>query len=310
MKKQKKLPKAILLMGPTAAGKTAVAIELAKKYPLEIISVDSALIYKGMDIGTGKPSEQTLSAIPHFLINICEPTQAYSAAQFREQALKHMEEIIDRGNIPLLVGGTMLYFKALLEGLADLPQADEKMRAQIEAQAKQKGWPVLHAQLAQIDPKSAAQIHPNDSQRIQRALEIFALTGEPLSVAQARQTPDNLSSKYELFSFGLGLDDRAELHKNIEKRFDQMLQSGFVEEVKKLQQQYKLNLDLPSMRSVGYRQVWQHLQGQFDRAQLREKGVAATRQLAKRQLTWLKKWPDLIQLSKDQNVLDFLPFLK
>lgn len=282
----KTFPPAIFLMGPTASGKTGVAVELVQHLPVEIISVDSALVYRDMDIGTAKPDAATLAAAPHHLIDIIDPTASYSAAQFRSDALRLMAEISARGNIPLLVGGTMLYFKALREGLNDLPQADPALRAELEARARQAGWPALHDQLAQLDPVTAARLEPADAQRIQRALEVCLLSGRPMSalLAEGRQA----ELPYRLIQLALLPGDRTVLHRRIEARFDAMLTQGLVEEVQMLRARYSLSPDMPAMRCVGYRQTWQYLEGEIDFATLRDKGIFATRQLAKRQLTWLR----------------------
>lgn len=272
-------------MGPTASGKTAVALELVGRLPCEIISVDSALIYRHMNIGTAKPDAATLERAPHRLIDIRNPDESYSAAQFRDDALQAMAEISGRGNIPLLVGGTMLYFKALRDGLSDLPQADARLRAEIDAEAKRLGWPALHAELKRLDPETAARLEPADAQRIQRALEVCRLTGKPLS---AQQGGDKPALPYRLVAIGLEPGDRKVLHERIATRFDAMLAYGLVGEVRTLREKFSLQPTMPSMRCVGYRQTWQFLDGDFDMATLREKGVAATRQLAKRQLTWLR----------------------
>jgi tRNA dimethylallyltransferase len=279
-------PPAILLMGPTASGKTGVAVELTKHFPCEIISVDSALVYRYMDIGTAKPGADILAKAPHHLINLIEPTQSYSAAQFRKDALRVMAEISARGNIPLLTGGTMLYFKALLEGLSNLPQADADLRAELDARAENIGWPAMHAELAKLDPETAARLKPNDSQRIQRALEICILSGETMSsqLGKADTTP----LPYRFIKIALVPSERNVLHERIAIRFDAMLKAGLIEEVKKLRQQFELNPDLPSMRCVGYRQAWQFLDGEISQEALRDTGIIATRQLAKRQLTWLR----------------------
>lgn len=280
---------AILLMGPTASGKTLTAIELARRFPVEIISVDSAQVYRGMNIGTAKPDVATRLKVPHHLIDVIDPTQSYSAAQFREDALALMHDIVGRGRIPLLVGGTMLYFKSLSEGLSDLPQADPAIRQVIDAMAADAGWPVMHAELRRIDPGTAARLAPNDAQRIQRALEVYYLTGRPMSelLTHAREQPP-----FELVRIALRPADRTRLHERIAARFEEMLELGLIAEVRELRAAYDLNPELPSMRCVGYRQVWQYLEGQFGLKTLREKGVAATRQLAKRQLTWLRALRD------------------
>lgn len=284
------LPPAICLMGPTASGKTAVSQELTLRFPLEIVSVDSAQVFIDMDIGTAKPDRTTLAKFPHHLIDLVTPEESYSAARFRADALRVMGEITARGKIPLLAGGTMLYFKALREGLSDLPQADAELRREIDAEARQRGWPALHAELAALDPEAAARLKPTDAQRIQRALEVVRLTGAPLAESLARRTEAALP--YRLVQFALLPSDRAVLHDRIARRFDAMLAAGLIEEVRTLRRKYRLDAGLPSMRCVGYRQAWDYLEGAIDRAALREKGIAATRQLAKRQLTWLRSWPD------------------
>ena len=281
-----KLPPAILLMGPTCSGKTTVALELTQKLPCEIISVDSAQIYRHMDIGTAKPDAATLERVPHHLINIIEPTERYSAAQFREDALRLMAEISARQRIPLLTGGTMLYFKTLREGLSELPQADPTIRAVIDSMAEQAGWPALHEELGRLDPATAARLEPTDSQRIQRALEVCYVTGQPMS--RILRQSEIAALPYRAAAIALVPDDRAILHRRIAERFKRMLESGLIEEVKWLRSHYALQRSLPSMRCVGYRQVWQHLDGELDYHGLREKGIVATRQLAKRQLTWLR----------------------
>ncbi|MCX7628142.1 MAG: tRNA (adenosine(37)-N6)-dimethylallyltransferase MiaA [Methylophilaceae bacterium] len=287
-----RFPPAIFLMGPTASGKTGLAVELAQRMPVELVSVDSALVYRGMDIGTAKPDAETLKTAPHHLIDIIEPTASYSAAQFREDALKLMGEITARGKIPLLVGGTMLYFKALQHGLDDLPQADAKIRAQIEARAAWLGWPALHAELARVDPITAQRLEPNDAQRIERALEIWHICGKPMSELLTRSRASMLP--YRLLKIALLPSERPVLHRRIAERFDAMLKQGLVEEVKALRSQYpQLDTTFPAMRCVGYRQVWQHLEGKIDHATLREQGIAATRQLAKRQMTWLRGMEDV-----------------
>lgn len=273
-------------MGPTASGKTGVAVELVRHLPVEIISVDSALVYRDLDIGTAKPDAATLSVAPHHLIDLIEPTQSYSAAQFRSDALRLMAEITARGNIPLLAGGTMLYFKALREGLNDLPQADPALRAELEERASRVGWPALHRELARLDPHTAARLDPADTQRIQRALEVCLLSGRPMSELLAEEKRDDLP--YRLISVALVPSDRAVLHQRIAARFDLMLEQGLVAELRSLRTRYALTRDLPSMRCVGYRQAWQYIEGEIDFATLRDTGVFATRQLAKRQLTWLR----------------------
>ena len=287
------VPPAIFLMGPTAAGKTGLAVQLARRLPVEIISVDSALVFRGMDIGTGKPDTATLARAPHHLIDIRDPTEAYSAAAFRNDALVLMREVTQRGKIPLLVGGTMLYFRALLRGLDDLPQADAALRAQIEAEADAQGWPALHAELAQHDPITAARLQPTDAQRIQRALEVLRVSGVPLS---AQLTATHAELPYRVLQLALIPSDRSVLHQRIAARFDAMLAEGLVEELKGLRRQYALDAGMTAMRCVGYRQAWEYLEGDIDRDALRDKGIAATRQLAKRQLTWLRSWPDVTAL--------------
>lgn len=279
----------LFLLGPTAAGKTALACALAERFPLDLVSVDSALVYRHMNIGTAKPGEDVLRAHPHALIDLVEPTEAYSAANFRRDALSEIERIRAANRVPLLVGGTMMYVKALLDGLSALPPADPTIRAEIEAQAEREGWPQLHAKLAAIDPITAARLAPNDSQRIQRALEVFALTGQPISSMQQRQV--HPAPPFAWHGMALLPSDRSVLHTRIAERFDAMLAAGFVEEVRALRARFNLSPDMPSMRCVGYRQVWQYLDGDIDSTQLREQGIAATRQLAKRQLTWLRGMP-------------------
>jgi tRNA dimethylallyltransferase len=281
-----RLPEAILLMGPTASGKSALALEIAARYPVEIISVDSAQVYRDMDVGTAKPSAAERAAVAHHLIDIIDPSERYSAAQFRTDAARLMREIIARGRIPLLTGGTMLYFKALREGLSDLPEADAGVRAALDAEAREKGWPALHAELARVDAPAAARLEPNDSQRIQRALEVFRITGKPMSALQGARIADSLPFRF--MPVALIPSDRALLHQRIERRFEAMLAAGLVEELAALRGKYALDSSLPSMRCVGYRQAWEHLEGAYDRATLRDRGIYATRQLAKRQLTWLR----------------------
>jgi len=285
------LPAAILLMGPTAGGKSAIALELAQHLPLEIVSVDSAQVFRGMDIGTAKPSRAERAAVPHHLIDIIEPTERYSAAQFRADALRLAGEIASRGHLPLLAGGTMLYFKALREGLADLPQADPALRVAIEAEAAERGWPALHAELALADPATAARLKPGDSQRIQRALEVMRITGMPMSTLLGRSARE--APPLRFIQIALAPSDRGALHRRIESRFGAMLRAGLVEEVESLRSRHALDASLPSMRCVGYRQVWEFLEGKFDRTELLERGVFATRQLAKRQLTWLRSTADI-----------------
>ncbi|MBN8770648.1 MAG: tRNA (adenosine(37)-N6)-dimethylallyltransferase MiaA [Thiobacillus sp.] len=286
-------PPAIFLMGPTASGKTALAVSLVERFPLEIISVDSALVYRGMDIGTAKPDAATLARAPHHLLDIRDPTETYSAAAFCDDARRLMADIAARGMVPLLVGGTMLYFRALLQGLDDLPRADAALRKELEAEAAARGWPALHAELAVVDPATAARLAPNDSQRIGRALEVFRLSGTPMSALLDRVQSE---LPYRVLQLALIPSDRAVLHQRIAARFDAMLAEGLIDEVDTLRRRYALNADLPSMRAVGYRQAWAYLDGEIDLKDLREQGIAATRQLAKRQLTWLRSWPDVVEL--------------
>ncbi|SPY33466.1 tRNA (adenosine(37)-N6)-dimethylallyltransferase MiaA [Pasteurella canis] len=280
-------PTAIFLMGPTASGKTDLAIKLRQVLPVEVISVDSALIYKGMDIGTAKPNAEELALAPHRLINICDPSESYSAANFRQDALREMEQITAQGKIPLLVGGTMLYYKALLEGLSPLPSADENIRAEIESKAQQLGWAALHQELTRIDPISAQRINPNDSQRINRALEVFYITGKTLTTL-TEQKGDVLP--YQILQFAITPKDRQILHERIAIRFKKMIQLGFQQEVEKLYQRGDLHADLPAIRCVGYRQMWEYLRGDYSHEEMIFRGICATRQLAKRQITWLRGW--------------------
>ena len=285
--REREHPPAIFLMGPTASGKTELAVALHEQFPVDIISVDSALVYRGMDIGTAKPDAATLARAPHALIDIRDPAEAYSAAEFREDALAAMASGTGAGRVPLLVGGTMLYFRALSRGLADLPAASPEVRAALEAEAAEQGWPALHQRLAELDQESAARIHPNDPQRIQRALEVIRLTGRPLSELQREQERHNLP--YRVLRVMACPQPRAVLHQRIEHRFAAMLEQGFLDEVRALRARGDLHRDLPSMRSVGYRQAWSHLEGEIDRPTMVRKAVIATRQLAKRQLTWLRQ---------------------
>lgn len=283
-------PPAIFLLGPTASGKTDIAVRLVEDLPCEIISVDSAMVYRGMDIGTAKPNAEILHNAPHRLIDICDPVEAYSAAQFADDALREMDDICANGKIPLLVGGTFLYFRALAEGLSPLPAADSEIRAQLDAEAKAVGWAEMHRRLASIDPETASRIHPNDPQRIQRALEIYELTGEPMSSILHRDNPGELP--YNVSKLILAPNDRAVLHDRIAIRFNQMLESGLVEEVDLLYRRGDLHKDLPSVRAVGYRQVWAYLEGELQYDQMIQRGVVATRQFAKRQFTWLRSEKD------------------
>ena len=285
------LPPAIFIMGPTGSGKTSLALEIARKYSVEIINVDSASIYREMDIGTSKPDAHVLAVAPHHLIDICDPVEAYSAAQFREDALALMHSITDQGKIPLLVGGTMLYHKALLQGLSDLPSADPETRQRLENMMREKGLAYLHKQLEIIDPIAAKKIHPNDPQRVQRALEVFEVSGKPISVWWLEQEKNDLP--FQVIKLATMQEQRALLHKSIETNFDKMLLKGFVEEVQRLKARGDLDLNKPSMRCIGYRQIWLYLDGEFGYKEMRDKGVAASRQYAKRQLTWLRSEKDL-----------------
>ena len=285
-------PLAIFLMGPTASGKTDLAIQLRQQLPVEVISVDSALIYRGMDIGTAKPSKAELALAPHRLIDICDPAESYSAANFRTDALREMQEISAQGKIPLLVGGTMLYYKALLDGLSPLPSADEKVRSEIEAKAALIGWGGLHQELSKIDPISAQRINPNDSQRINRALEVFYLTGKTLTELTAQKGE---ALPYDILQFAIAPEQREVLHRRIEQRFHKMIELGFQQEVEKLYRRPDLNENLPSIRCVGYRQMWEYLRGDYDHDEMVFRGICATRQLAKRQITWLRGWTSPIQ---------------
>ncbi|AHL76878.1 tRNA delta(2)-isopentenylpyrophosphate transferase [Stutzerimonas stutzeri] len=315
-----RLPPAIFLMGPTAAGKTDLAIELAKQLPCDLISVDSALVYRGMDIGTAKPSAELLRAFPHRLIDIRDPAQSYSAADFVGDALAAMAEIVAAGRIPLLVGGTMLYFKALSEGLADMPAANASVRTELEAQAEVEGLAALHRQLAKVDPESAARIHPNDPQRLIRALEVYRVSGINMSEHRARQrlqkagagTPDGCVLPYTVAQLSVAPAQRQVLHQRIEQRFVAMVEQGFVEEVETLRRRGDLHPELPSMRAVGYRQVWSYLDGAYSREEMVQRGVIATRQLAKRQLTWLRGWEGVhwLESSACDNLPRALKYLK
>ena len=299
---RKQLPPAILLMGPTASGKTALAIELVEQLPCEIISVDSALVYRGMDIGTAKPDRAELARAPHRLIDICDPVEAYSAARFREDALAAMAEITAAGRIPLLVGGTMLYFRVLEFGLSVLPQADAKVREALDREAQERGWEALHRELASIDPAVAQRIHPNDPQRIQRALEVYRLTGMPMSRLQGRANPADFP--YSSVRLCRAPGERAVLHQRIARRFHRMLEQGFEAEVRGLLERGDLSPEMPSLRAVGYRQMVHYLRGEWDRESMIERGIIATRQLAKRQFTWLRSYPDVNWLDDDgDNIL-------
>ncbi|WP_198512768.1 tRNA (adenosine(37)-N6)-dimethylallyltransferase MiaA [Achromobacter ruhlandii] len=287
-------PLVICLAGPTAAGKSASTLALAERWPLEIINVDSATIYRGMDIGTAKPSPAEQAQVPQHLLDIRDPAQSYSAAEFRADALRLIDAIRARGRIPLLAGGTMMYYKALRDGLDDLPQADPALRAELEARAARDGWPALHAELARLDPVTAARLAPNDSQRIQRALEICQLSGQPMSALLGRQAAAAGDDDNRYLTISLEPSARAALHARIEQRFDAMLASGLLEEVRGLHARADLHPGLPSVRCVGYRQMWAHLDGEISLEEAREQGIAATRQLAKRQITWLRAQPERV----------------
>lgn len=289
-------PKAIFLMGPTASGKTALAIALRQKLPVDIISVDSALIYRGMDIGTAKPDANEQSLAPHRLIDILDPAFPYSAADFRRDALNAMEEITAAGRIPLLVGGTMLYFKALLEGLSPLPSANSDVRAEIEKKAAEQGWEAIHKELALVDPVAAQRIHPNDPQRLSRALEVYLISGNTMTEL-TKISGESLP--YDVYQFAIAPKDRNVLHQRIEARFKQMLTCGFEDEVKSLYERGDLHEDLPSVRCVGYRQMWSYLSGEIDYDEMVYRGICATRQLAKRQITWLRGWNDIHWLDSE-----------
>ncbi|WP_071872973.1 tRNA (adenosine(37)-N6)-dimethylallyltransferase MiaA [Atopomonas hussainii] len=289
-------PAVVCLMGPTASGKTALALELADQLPVDLISVDSALVYRGMDIGTAKPDAATLARYPHQLVDILDPAQSYSAADFVTDAQAAIQASHAKGRIPLLVGGTMLYYKALLEGMASMPSADSQVRAALEARAAAEGWQALHDELARVDSESAARIHPNDPQRLLRALEVWQVSGKTMSQHRAEQAAVGSHWPYRTVQLAIAPAERAVLHERIVLRFAQMLEQGFVDEVIALRARGDLTADLPSMRAVGYRQAWDYLEGHLDYAGFQEKGIIATRQLAKRQFTWLRSWSDLIWL--------------
>ncbi|NTS77472.1 tRNA (adenosine(37)-N6)-dimethylallyltransferase MiaA [Catenovulum sp. SM1970] len=291
-------PQAIFLMGPTASGKTSLAIDLCQNLPCDIISVDSANVYKGMDIGTAKPSAAEQAQAPHALIDFLDPSDVYSAADFRKDALELMKTSIDKGRIPLLVGGTMLYYKALLEGLNELPAADNAIREQLQAEAAEIGWQGMHKKLLEIDPVSAQRINENDQQRINRALEVYRISGKTMTELTEKQGEP---LPYSVVQFAITPTDRKVLHQRIEQRFDIMLEQGFEQEVRDLYNRGDLNPDMPSIRCVGYRQMWDYIDGQIDFDEMRFKGVAATRQLAKRQLTWLRGWQNVKWLESENN---------
>ncbi len=300
-------PPAIFIMGPTASGKTGLALALAETFPVEIISVDSALVYQGMDIGTAKPSAEELAACPHHLIDFLDPREPYSAARFRQDALRLMDEITARGKIPLLVGGTMLYYRALEQGLSQLPEADNEIRTRLNHEMKEHGLQYLHQRLADIDPESAQRIHATDPQRIQRALEVYELTGKSLSDHYREQEEYQLP--YRVLRLALLPAERASLHRRIEKRFDDMLANGLIEEVQRLYERGDLDPSMPSIRAVGYRQVWACLEGEYDEEALHHKGIVATRQLAKRQMTWLRSMKGLTILNSENLDLDYIYML-
>jgi tRNA dimethylallyltransferase len=283
------------LLGPTASGKSRTALELAARLPIEIVSVDSAQVYRDMDVGTAKPSRMERDGVPHHLIDIISPDERYSAAQFRTDAIRAVTSVLDRDRIPLLVGGTMLYYKALVAGLDTLPAADPGIRSKIDDEAARRGWPALHGKLAKIDSRTAQRIAPNDAQRIQRALEVWHLTGRTIS---SLQTAEAAPLPFALKTFAIVPTERAELHRRIADRFDAILKAGLIEELKSLRKRYALTPELPSMRCVGYRQAWAFLEGEYGAAEMREKAVAATRQLAKRQLTWLRTLPDIQRIDE------------
>lgn len=279
-------------MGPTASGKTDLAVSLLEDSPCEIVSVDSALIYREMDIGTAKPSEAVLAKAPHHLINIRNPDESYSVAEFCEDANQLIQQIHNRQHIPLFVGGTIMYFHALQFGISELPAANQEIRSRLDAIAEKQGWESLHQKLAQIDPESAAKIHPNDAQRIQRALEVYELTGVKLSSYHTRKlTPPR--TDISIFNLGLFPEERSKLHKNIQARFDAMLENGVIDELKRLREKWPLSLQMPSMRCVGYRQIWNYLEDKCNYQEMHDQAIAATRQLAKRQLTWLRHYPEV-----------------
>ncbi|MBY0572299.1 MAG: tRNA (adenosine(37)-N6)-dimethylallyltransferase MiaA [Undibacterium sp.] len=293
--------KIISIMGPTASGKTAAALAIARRVPAEIISVDSALVYRDMDIGTAKPSAEELACAPHHLINIIDPSQSYSVAQFLSDSAKLVREIQARGNLPILVGGTMMYYKALINGIDELPQANLDIRAALDAEMAQIGAPGLHARLEKIDPSTAARLKPNDSQRLQRALEIYMITGQTMSALIAAQNTTAKIAPFELLALSLEPSDRSVLHQRIAQRFDLMLEQGFIDEVQALKQRPELHPDLPSIRCVGYRQAWDYLDGSISYQEMRERGIIATRQLAKRQLTWLRSIPERMIIDCNQS---------
>jgi tRNA dimethylallyltransferase len=283
------------LLGPTASGKSALAMALAGRLPVEIVVMDSAQVYRGMDIGTAKPGAEERARVPHHLIDLVDPDEPYSAGRWRVEAVAAVKAILSRGRVPLIVGGTMLYYRALVHGLDALPHADPALRAAIDAQAAERGWPALHAELARIDPAAAQRIMPNDGQRIQRALEVWRLTGRPLSALQGAAAP---ALPFAVRAFSIEID-RRELHERIARRFDAMLRAGLLEELRAIQKRYRVTARTPSMRAVGYRQAWEHLEGRTTSDEMRQRAIAATRQLAKRQMTWLRRLPDVQALPPD-----------
>ena len=291
----------ICLMGPTAAGKTPLAIDMVQRFPCEIISVDSAMVYREMDIGTAKPNADALKMAPHRLINLVDPLEIYSAGQFQRDVLREINEVINKGKIPLLVGGTMMYFRILQQGLAALPEAQMQVRDALQVRAQTEGWETLHAELMHIDPQAAKNIHPHDSQRIQRALEIYTTTGKTWSAYKTENTYP--LAAYRVHNLILFPSDRSQLHERIAARFDTMLEQGLVDEARKLYERGDLHAALPSMRTVGYRQLWAYFSGEMDYETMREKAIIATRQLAKRQLTWLRSWPESVKLASDDHHL-------
>lgn len=315
-----RLPFAICIMGPTASGKTDLAVELCRELPCEIISVDSALIYRGMDIGTAKPEPEVLAQAPHRLIDIIDVDESYSVARFYDDALREMNDIVSRGNIPLLVGGTMMYYRIIQNGIASMPSADENVRAQISADAEQNGWPAVHEKLAKVDPEAAVRIKPTDPQRLQRALEVYLVTGKTMSEHWKRQRLDEDARQdtkegvvqegglppvpFNFLNFSISPEERSQLHERIALRFRMMVEAGFIEEVEGFYHSGRVTSDMPSMRCVGYRQAWDYLDGRLNKDEMIERGIIATRQLAKRQLTWLRSWPKLHQLqTNDTKVL-------
>ena len=290
MNSKENMKPVVTIMGPTASGKTSLALELSQRTPCEIISVDSALVYRDMNIGTAKPTAEEQAIAPHWLIDIIDPSESYSVAEFRNDVETLINDIHQRGKLPVLVGGTMMYFNALINGISPLPSSDDAVRARIAQEAEAYGWKALHDELNRVDPVSAARIHPNDPQRLTRALEVYRSTGRSLTDWQATKGE---SCPFNVTQFAIAPEDRAVLHGRIEQRFDMMLEDGFIEEVRSLYARGDLHEDLPSIRSVGYRQAWQYLNGQLDYAEMRERGIIATRQLAKRQLTWLRGWPEV-----------------